>query len=590
MWNLSPCREVNLFHRKMPTVPALEISWNFNIFSKFTKFHQTCRTYLNHHQKHACEIWAQSEKLTYFTEKCRQCWPFEISWNFNIFSKVTKFHQTCRTYWNHHQKHACEIWAHSKKLTYFIEKCWQCRPFEISWNFNIFSKFIKFHQTCRTYWNHHQKHACAIWAFSEKLTYFIEKCRQCRPFIISWNFNIFSKFTKFHQTCRTYLKHHQKHACEIWANSEKLTYFTEKCRQCPLKYHEISTFFKSHQISSNLQNILESSSETCMWNLSPFREVNLFDRKMLTVPALWNIMKFQHFFKVHQISSNLQNSFESSSETCMWNLSPFREVIFFHKKMLTVQALEISWNFNIFSKFTKFHQTCRTYLNHHQKHACEIWANSEKLTYFTEKWRQCGPFEISWNFNIFSKFTKFHQTCRTYLNHHQKHACEIWENSEKLTYFIEKCWQCGPLKYHEISTFFQSSPNFIKLAEHIGIIIRNMHVKFEPIQKSWLISQKNADSAGPLKYHEISTFFQSSPNFIKLAEHIWIIIRNMHVKFEPIQKSWLISQKNADSAGPLKYHEISTFFQSSPNFIKLAEHIGIIIRNMHVKFEPIQRS
>ena len=197
-------------------------------------------------------------------------------------------------------------------------------------------------------------------------------------------------------------------------------------------------FFKVHQIWSNLQNILESSSETCMWNLSPFREVNLFHRKMLTVPALWNIMKFQHFFKVHQISSNLQNSFESSSETCMWNLSPFREVIFFTKKC-TVQALEISWNFNIFSKFTS-----RTYWNHHQKHACEIWAHSEKLTYFTEKWRQCRPFEISWNFNIFSKFTKFHQTCRTYLNHHKKHACEIWAISEKLTYFIEKCWQCRP--------------------------------------------------------------------------------------------------------------------------------------------------
>ena len=143
---------------------------------------------------------------------------------------------------------------------------------------------------------------------------------------ISWNFNIFSKFTKFHQTCRTYLNHHQKHACEIWAHSEKLTYFIEKCWQCrPLKYHEISTFFKVHQVSSNLQNLLESSSETCMWNLSPFREVNLFHRKMPTVPAL-----------------------------------------------------EISWNFNIFSKFIKFDQTCRTYWNHHQKHACEIWAHSEK--------------------------------------------------------------------------------------------------------------------------------------------------------------------------------------------------------------------
>ena len=155
---------------------------------------------------------------------------------------------------------------------------------------------------------------------------------------------------------------------------------------------------------------------------------------MLTLPALQN-MKFQHFFKVHQISSNLQNILESSSETCMWNLSPFREVNLFHRKMPTVPALEISWNFNIFSKLTSFHQTCRIYWNHHQKHVCEIWAHSEKLTYFKEKCRLCRPFEISWNFNI-----------------------------------------------------FQSSPNFIKLAEHIGIIIRNMHVKFEPIQRSLVIS------------------------------------------------------------------------------------------------------
>ena len=141
---------------------------------------------------------------------------------------------------------------------------------------------------------------------------------------ISLNFNIFSKFTNFYQTCKTSLNHHQKHACEIWAHSDKLTYFIEKCRQC-----------------------------------------------------IWNIMKFQHFFKVHQISWNLQNILESSSETCMWNLSLFREVKFFHRKMPTVPALEISLNFNIFSKFTKFHQTCRIYLNHHQKHAYEIWAHSE---------------------------------------------------------------------------------------------------------------------------------------------------------------------------------------------------------------------
>ena len=158
----------------------------------------------------------------------------------------------------------------------------------------------------------------------------------------------------------------------------------------PRNIMKFQHFFKVHQISSNLQNIFKSSSETCMWNLSPFREVNLVHRKMLTVPALWNIMKFQHFFKNHQISSNLQNLLESSSETCTWNLSPFREVELFQRKMPTVPALEISWNFNIFSKFTKFHQTCRIYWNHHQKHACEIWAHSEKI-FFTEKCWQCRP-------------------------------------------------------------------------------------------------------------------------------------------------------------------------------------------------------
>ena len=130
----------------------------------------------------------------------------------------------------------------------------------------------------------------------------------------------------------------------------EVKFFHRKMPTVPALYNimKFQHFFKVHQISSNLQNILKSSSETCMWNLSLFREVKFFHRKMPTVPALYNIMKFQHFFKVHQISSNLQNILESSSETCMWNLSLFREVKFFHRKMLTVPALEISWNFNIF--------------------------------------------------------------------------------------------------------------------------------------------------------------------------------------------------------------------------------------------------
>ena len=149
-------------------------------------------------------------------------------------------------------------------------------------------------------------------------------------------------------------------------------------------------FFKVHQITSNLQNILQSSSETCMWNLSLFRETKFFHRKMSRVTALYNIMKFQHFFKVHQISSNLQNILQSSSETCMWNLSLFREVNFFHRKMPTVPALEISWNFNIFQS-SPITSNLQNILQSSSETCMWIWAHSEKFTYFIQKCRQCRP-------------------------------------------------------------------------------------------------------------------------------------------------------------------------------------------------------
>ena len=153
-------------------------------------------------------------------------------------------------------------------------------------------------------------------------------------------------------------------------------------------------------------------------------------------------MKFPHLFKVHQISSNWQNLLESSSETCMWNLTPFGEVKIFHEKMPTGPAIEILWKFHTFSKFTKFHQTDRIYWNPNLKHACEIWVHWEKLNFFMKKCRQCLAIEILWNFHIFSKFTKFPQTDRIYWNHHLKHACEIWVHWEKLKFFMKKCLQC----------------------------------------------------------------------------------------------------------------------------------------------------
>ena len=391
MWNMSPFREVDLFHRKMLTVSALEISWNFNIFSKFTNFYQTCKTYLNQHQKDACEIWAHSDKLTYFIEKCRQC---RLKYH-----EISTFFQSSPTF----IKLAKHIWIIIRNM------------------------HVKFEPIQRSFIFHRKLLTVPVPALE-----------------ISLNFNIFSKFTKFHQTCRIYLNHHQKHAYEIWAHSEKLTYFIEKCRQClPYKYHEISTFFHGSPNFIKLAEHIWIIIRNMHVKFEPIQRSFIFHRKMLTVPALEISWNFNIFFKIHQISSNLQNIFESSSETCMWNMSPFREVDLFHRKMLTVPALEISWNFNIFSKFTNFYQTCKTYLNHHQKHACKIWAYSEKF-YFSQKIADSASPR---NIMKFQHFFKVHQLLSNLQNifESSSETC-MWNLSlfREVLFFTEKCWQYRP--------------------------------------------------------------------------------------------------------------------------------------------------
>ena len=266
-----------------------------------------------------------------------------------------------------------------------------------------------------------------------------------------------------------------------------------------------------------------------MRSLSPFREVYLFSRNAHSAGP--RNMKFQQFFKVHQLSSNLQNILESSSETCMWNLSLFREVKCFHRKMLTLPAQEISWNFNIFSKFTNFHQTCRkywnhhqkhhqtcrTYWNHHQKHACEIWAYSEKSNFFHRKRLTVVALEISWNFNIFFKIHLISSNMQNILESSSE-TC-MWNLSlfRDVKFFHRKRLKSVGTKNMKFHHFCQNSPYFIKLAEHIGIIIRNMQVKFQPIQRSSIFSKKNADSTGPrniifqhfFKVHQISSNLQN---------------------------------------------------------------------------------
>ena len=137
------------------------------------------------------------------------------------------------------------------------------------------------------------------------------------------------------------------------------------------------------QNSWNLQKLLESPPETCMWNLRQFGEVTIFDGKMPTAPDLQNRMKFWHFLNLLQNSWNLQNLLKSPPETCMWNLRQFGEVTIFDRKCLQRRTLETGWNFDFFSIISKIHETYRSYWNHHQKHACEIWGSSEKLQFLT---------------------------------------------------------------------------------------------------------------------------------------------------------------------------------------------------------------
>ena len=199
-------------------------------------------------------------------------------------------------------------------------------------------------------------------------------------------------------------------------------------------------FLKVLRNSWNLQNLLESPPGTCMWNLKQFGEVSIFDRKMLTAPYLRKRMKFWHFLKVLQNSRNLQNLLESLPGKCIWNLRQFGEVSIFDRKCWQRRTLEKGWNFDIFSKFSKIHETYRIYWNHCQEHAYKIWSRLEKFQFSTEKCRQRRTLEKG---------------------------------------------------------FSQSSLKFMKLTEFIGITSRNMHVKFGAVWRSFNFWQKNADSAGP---------------------------------------------------------------------------------------------
>ena len=167
--------------------------------------------------------------------------------------------------------------------------------------------------------------------------------------------------------------------------------------------------------------------------------------KMPTAPDLQNRMKFWHFLNVLQNSWNIQNLLESPLETCMWNVRQFGEVTIFDGKCLQRRTFKIGWNFDIFSMFSKNHETYRNYWNHHQKCMLHVkFESSETIQLLTEKCLQRPTFKTRWNFDIYSIFSTIHETYRIYWDHHQKHACEIWGSLEKLQFLTENADSTGP--------------------------------------------------------------------------------------------------------------------------------------------------
>ena len=664
----------------------------------FSKIHETYRIYWNHHQKHACEIWGSSEKLQFLMEKCLQRRTLKTVWNLDIFSMFSKIHETYRIYWNHHQKHACEIWGSLEKLQFLTEKCLQRRTFRTGWNFDFFSMFSKIHETYKIYWNHHQKHACEIWGSLEKLQFLMENAdsaepseqdeiltfSQCSPkfmklteFIEITTRNMNVKFEAFRRSYNFWQKNaysagpsKQDEILRFSQCSPKFMKLTEvigiTTRNMHVKFEAVRRssnfwwkmptapdlqnrmkfwhFLNVLQNSWNLQNLLESPPETCMWNLRQFGEVTIFDGKMPTAPDLQNRMKFWHFLNVLQNSRHLQNLLKSPPETCMWNLRQFGEVIIFDRKMPTAldiqnrmkfwdvlnvlqnswnlqkilesppetcmwnlrqfgevtifdgkcwqrrRTFKTGWNFDIFSMFSKIHETYRIYWNHHQKHACEIWGSSEKLQFLTEKCLQRRTFKTGWNLDIFSMFSKIHETYRSYWNHHQKHACEIWGSLEKLQFLTEKCLQRRTFKTGWNLDIFSM---FSKIHDTYRIYW-NHHQKhaceiWGSLEKLQFLTEKCLQR----RTFKTGWNFEIFSMFSKIHEtyrSYW----NHHQKHAC--EIWGSSEKfqflmeNADSAGPSKQDEILTFSQCSPKFMKLTEFIGITTRSMHVKVEAVRRS
>ena len=200
-------------------------------------------------------------------------------------------------------------------------------------------------------------------------------------------------------------------------------------------------FLKVLRNSWNLQNLLESPPGTCMWNLEQFGEVSIFDRKMPTVPDLRKRMKFWHFLKVLRNSWNLQNLLESHPGTCMCNLKQFGKVSIFDRKMPTAPDLRKRMNFWHFLKVLRNSWHLQNLLESLPGTCMWNLEQFGEVSIFDRKMPTAPDLRKRMKFWHFSKFSKIYETYRIYWNHLQEHACEIWSSLEKFQFLTEKCRQ-----------------------------------------------------------------------------------------------------------------------------------------------------
>ena len=233
-------------------------------------------------------------------------------------------------------------------------------------------------------------------------------------------------------------------------------------------------FLNVLQNSWNLQKLLESPPETCMWNLRQFGEVTIFDGKMPTAPDLQNGMKFWHSLHVLQNSWNLQKLLESPPETCMWNLRQFGEVTIFDGKMPTAPDLQNRMKF---------------------RHFLNVLQNSWNL----QKLLESPP-----------------ETCTT-RNMHVKFEA-VWRS---YNFWRENAYSAEPSKQDEILTFSQCSQKFMKFTEFIRITTRNMHVKLRQFGDVTIfegIMPTAPSLQNRMKFWHFLNAFQNSWNLQKLLE------------------------------------------------------------------------